>query len=235
MSGSARCDLLVLGAFGPELAPLAAALGGLGEGVEGRAGSIGAVGVVARPMGVGLAAAGAGAARHLAELRPRAVAMVGTCGAYAGRGLAIGDVVVARRSVLADPSVVSGTSEFPAPVVLSVSPDAALAAALEGCGARPADVATTLAVTVDAATAESLAAALHVQAEHLEAHGVAMAAAAAGVPLAAVLGVANVVGPDARAQWREHNAEASRRAVEVLLRWIERAPGPLAAGAGSLP
>jgi nucleoside phosphorylase len=232
MGGSVRCDILVLGAFGPELAPLAPALG---EGAEGRAGRIGALEVVARPTGVGLAAAGAGAARHLAELRPRAVVMVGTCGAYARRGLDVGDVVVARRLVLADPSAVAGRAEFPAPVVLSVTPEPALADALQECGARPASVATTLAVTVDAATAEGLAAALDVQAEHLEAHGVAMAAAASGVPLAAVLGVANVVGPEARAQWRAHHPEASRRAVEVLLRWIERASASPPAGGGPLP
>ena len=72
-------DLLILAAFEPELAPLSLALG------PAMTASAGGLSVAARIAGIGLAAAAAGAAVHIGELEPRAVVLVGTCGAYAGR------------------------------------------------------------------------------------------------------------------------------------------------------
>jgi purine-nucleoside phosphorylase len=53
-------------------------------------------------------------------------------------------------------------------------------------------------------------------AEHLEATGVFAACQAAGVPVAAVLGVANRVGPGANAEWRANHARVSRALVEAI-------------------
>jgi len=53
-------------------------------------------------------------------------------------------------------------------------------------------------------------------AEHLELTGVFAACADAGVPVAAALAVANRVGPDANAQWRNHHARVSRELVAAL-------------------
>ncbi|MGH7297349.1 MAG: phosphorylase, partial [Polyangiaceae bacterium] len=55
-------------------------------------------------------------------------------------------------------------------------------------------------------------------AEHLEAYGVSAACAARGVPCAAALGVANVVGARARDEWRAHHRAAASAAVDVVLR-----------------
>jgi nucleoside phosphorylase len=225
------CDVLILAAFVPELAPLRASLG---DAMRAR---IGATDVAARVVGIGLPMSAAGTAMQLAELRPRAVVAIGTCGAYAPDGtagasprtpapLAIRDVVVARRVRLVDASVAGGVAQFPEPMSVSIDADAGLADALERAGARRADVATTLAITVDDATAARIARAAGVQVEHLEAFGVAAACAARGVPFGAVLGVANIVGARARDEWRMHRRQAAAAAAEVALRWVQA--GPLA-------
>jgi nucleoside phosphorylase len=112
------CDVLLLAAFAPELEPLAA---DLGEELRGR---VGVHGVAARTIGIGLPRAAVGAASHIADLRPRAVVAIGTCGAYAARPgdppLAIGDVIVGRRIRLVDRSVVAGAAQFPGAMSLEI-------------------------------------------------------------------------------------------------------------------
>src|SRR5258708_7456445 len=103
-------EILILAAFHPELAPLRLVLG---DAMRGRVGN---TLTSARVVGIGLPMAATGTAMHVGELRPSAVLALGTCGAYAGAGLAIGDVVVARRVHLGDLSVLRGLSEFPRPM-----------------------------------------------------------------------------------------------------------------------
>jgi nucleoside phosphorylase len=208
------CDVLILAAFDPELAPLRAALG---DSLRGRFG--GQV-VEARKTGVGLPAAAIGATLHITEIAPRAVVLIGTCGAYAQAGLAVGDVVAADTLRLVDPASLDGATEFPEPMAVAAKAHGPLAAALAGAGARPSCVATTLAITVDDAVAEKIARGSGADVEHLEAHGVAMACAARGVPFGAVLGVANPVGASGRAAWRAHHREAEAAAAECVLRWL---------------
>jgi nucleoside phosphorylase len=205
------CDVLILAAFHPELAPLRAKLG------DGMRACIGGKDVAARVVGIGLPAAAVGAAMQLAEMQPRAVVLVGTCGAYHGRGVAPGDVIAARRLRLVAHSVVLGLAEFPDPMSLVTDADSTLLAALTGAGARAADVATTFAITVDDAHAARVAHHRAVDVEHLEAHGVAAACNARGVPFGAALGVANVVGAGARQEWRTRHRASAAEAVEVVL------------------
>jgi nucleoside phosphorylase len=223
----ARCDILLVAAFVPELAALRASFG------EGMSARIDAVDVAARVVGIGLPMAAAGTAMQLAELRPRAVVALGTCGVYpndslagaaagadASPPLAIGEVVVARRIRLVDASVVAGVAQIPEPMSSVIEADAALADGLERAGARRADVATTLAITVDDATARRMALTASVQVEHLEAFGMAAACAAQGVPFGAALGIANFVGARARDEWRVHHRQAAAAAADVALRWL---------------
>ncbi|MGA7120918.1 MAG: hypothetical protein WBY94_12515 [Polyangiaceae bacterium] len=215
MSGSP--DVLLVAAFQPELAPIRPHLGG------GLDGFVGPMRVAARVVGIGLPMAAAGVALHAGKLQPRAVVAVGTCGAYSGSGLAIGDVIVARRVHLVDPSALEGRAEFPAPMRVVCDSDGALAEGIVGAtGIRRADVATTVAVTVDGATAVRIAGATGTHVEHLEAHGMAMACAALGMPFGAVLAVANSVGSSGRSEWRAHHVEASMRAVDVVVGWLRR-------------
>jgi futalosine hydrolase len=216
------CDLLVLAAFPPELAPLRAALG------DGLRRPFGGHDVAAEAVGIGLATAAAGAATKLAALRPRGVVLVGTCGAFVD-SLSIGAVAVARRLVLAEPAVARGEAAYPEPMSTEVVADAALGEALASRGGALVDVATTLAVTTDDALAAQLAAFTRCQVEHLEAYGVAAACAAHGVPFAAALGVANGVGARGREEWRQNHRAASAAAIAVLVSWMGAgAPGLVA-------
>jgi len=165
-------------------------------------------------LGVGLVDSAIGTARKMSELSPSALVFIGTCG---GHALPLGSVVVASRVCLVEPSVVEGRAAFPPPVKLELDlashRDRALHDACEAAGARSVAVATTLAVTTDDDLATRLAASGAV--EHLEAYAVARACAAADVPCAIVLAVANDVGSRGREQWKASHEEASARAAEI--------------------
>jgi nucleoside phosphorylase len=103
--------------------------------------------------------------------------------------------------------------------------------ALAARGARPCCVATTLAITVDDAAAARIAKSADADVEHLEAQGVAAACAVRGVPFAAVLGVANLVGALGREQWRTHHRHAERVAGERVLQWLREGAVGLPAAA----
>jgi nucleoside phosphorylase len=207
-------DVLILAAFEPELAALTAALG------QSMTATVGGQRVAARVAGIGLPAAAAGASKHLQELPPRAVILVGTCGAYVEAGLALGDVITARRLRLVDPACIVGDAQFPEAMVTTAEVHHPITDALAAGGAKPCCVATTLAITVDDAAASRIAEGVGAEVEHLEAQGVAMACAARGVPFAAVLGVANLVGAGGREQWRAHHRRAEHVAGERVLRWL---------------
>lgn len=211
------CDILLLAAFHPELAPLRAVLG---ESMRGR---VGGLDVAARVVGIGLPMAAAGAAMQLGEVEPRGAILLGTCGVYQGAGIALGEVVAARRVRLVGPSVVDGIAQFPKPMSVLLEADGRSADALVRAGARPADVATTLAITVDDGAASRIARSTATQVEHLEAYGVAAACAARGVPFGASLGVANHVGAPARDEWRANHRAAAEAAVNVVVRFLQAA------------
>ena len=215
-------DVLFAAAFAPELASFDPPLASVGEG------RIGNVRVAARTVGVGLVASAAGAAATLVRRRVRAVVLLGTCGAYPGSNLAIDQVVVSRVITLVDPAVLAGSMHFPGPMQTRIDSHGPLGDALAQCGAQPADVATTLAVTVDDAAAGHIGQVSGASVEHLEAFAVAIACANANVPFAALLGVANTVGSRGRDEWRVHHSSAAARAVRIAVRWIED-------GAGGLP
>lgn len=211
---SLPADVLLVAAFEPELADLRATIG------DGTPIRIDDTVVAARVVGIGMAAAAAGAALAIAEARPRAVVLIGTCGAYGGGPLALGDVIVSRCVRLVDPSALSGTAQFPAKMATAIDSSDPLRMALTDAGARAADVATTLAITVNDAAAGFIARASATEVEHLEAFAVAVACAAAGVAFAAVLGVANVVGTRAREQWQANHHRVAARAASVVLHWL---------------
>ncbi|MFZ5480764.1 MAG: hypothetical protein ACOZNI_28650 [Myxococcota bacterium] len=160
-------------------------------------------------LGVGALAAGIAAAELLAR-RPTPLVLVGTAGAYPG-GPPVGTVVTARRVGLASAGALAGLGYVPlAPGPLDLPPVPGLLAC---------DVACLTAITTDPTLAGKLGA--DWQIEHMEAFGVALACARAGVPLRVVLGVTNAVGPDAHAQWRANRARMQEAAVLAA----ERTPG----------
>lgn len=164
-------------------------------------------------VGIGPVAAAATAAAVLAERRPSAVVLIGTCGAYRS-GPPIGTVVVADRVGLSFGVAAMGLGYVPRPP----APIACATDLVAGVVGPRLSVLTCGAVTTDPVLADRLSDGW--ACEHLEAFGVAFACQAAGVPFAAVLGVANVVGPDAHVEWlthRETAQAATRAAIRPLL------------------
>jgi purine-nucleoside phosphorylase len=165
------------------------------------------------PVGIGPVIAAATAGSILAQRRPDAVILIGTCGSYAG-GPPIGTAVVADRLGLAFGVAAMGLGYVPRPPgPIACDPDLMARIALPRFS-----VLTCGAVTTDLTLAERLADGW--QCEHLEAYGVATACHAAGIPFLVVLGVTNRVGPDAHVEWlthREHAQEVARAAVRPLL------------------
>lgn len=216
-------DLLIVAAHAPELEPFRALLG------EGLTGTVRGLRVAARPVGIGLALAAAGVSYRIATRRPRAVVMVGSCGAYPDGGRSLGDVIVASAVHLADPAIVTGAAYFPAPMVTVVETDPALREGLEAEGAIAAAVANPLAITSEPARAETLARATGCAIEHLEAFALAAVCAKERTRFAVLLGVANMVGPGAHAEWKAHARAAHEAVGAVVNRWLSaQAPGLLA-------
>ena len=180
---------LLLAAFPPELAGLDAAP---------------PPGWRTATSGVGAVTAAATTARLLAEARPARVLLVGTCGAYDDR-LAVGDLIAARAAVASSLDELEGRSYRPAIEIVRFEASWPLPLPLP-----LHDVVAPPAITRTAEGARRLAALG--AAEHLEISGVFAACRAAGVPVAAALGVANRAGPDANAEWRANHARVSRAA-----------------------
>lgn len=161
-----------------------------------------------RTVGIGPVVAAASTARILASLQPDAVVLVGTAGSYRG-GPPIGRACVAARVGLADGAAAMGLGYVPRPPA-PIPCDPRLLARTD---LPRHDVLTTGAITTDPLLAERMADGWQV--EHLEAYGVACACAAAEVPFLAILGIANVVGPDAHVQWLTHRNEAQDAARDA--------------------
>jgi purine-nucleoside phosphorylase len=186
-------ERLLLAAFSPELAGLDAAP---------------PKGWRVALTGVGALAAAAATARLLVEVGPERVLFIGTCGAYDDR-LPVGAHLAATEAVATSLDELEGRAYRPEIERTRWSatwplPLPAHAVAVPPAITRTADGARRLA---------TLAAA-----EHLELTGVFAACAAAGVPAAAALAVANRVGPDANAEWRANHARVSRELVGALRR-----------------
>jgi purine-nucleoside phosphorylase len=163
-------------------------------------------GWVTATTGIGALAAALETARLLSLHRPARVLFLGTCGAYDGR-LAVGDVIAAARAIATSVEEAEGRAYRPA--AETTWWDATWRLPL------PAhDVAVPPAITLTAAGAAALG--RIAAAEHLELTGVLAACAAAAVPAAAALGVANRVGPGAHAEWTRENVRVSALVVAAV-------------------
>jgi len=159
-------------------------------------------------VGVGPISAAASAARLLASDTPDAVVLVGTAGAYPG-GPEIGTVIASDRVAWSYGVAAMGLGYVPRPPA-AIRSDAPLA---ELSKVPRHDVLTTGAVTTDPTLCERLSDGFTV--EHLEAYGVAHACEKAGVPFLAILGIANVVGPNAHVEWLANRESAQDAARDI--------------------
>ena len=208
---------LVVSAWEPEVAPLRRLLGGKTR--EARAAARKAA---LAAVGVGTVDAAVGAAAAIARAKPSRVIFVGTAGVYprAARVLPVGAAAVAGELRLLSTATLRGDAYHPAPLVAAAETTPALRAWLARAGSTViVSVACPLAITQSAGLARRIAA-TGAALENLEAFAVARAAAAAGLPFAAVLGVSNVVGPRAHSEWRASHLPASRAACHVVWSWL---------------
>jgi nucleoside phosphorylase len=149
---------------------------------------------------------------------------VGTAGVYPGQSteFVIEGAVIAKRIHLL-PQILPGKHAYlPAIVPTEATSNPALVRALRKATRLPcADVACPLGITATARAAKTAAELSGCALENLEAFAVARAAAVAKVPFAAILGIANWVGPSGHREWEKHAkaaAESACRAVVVLLK-----------------
>jgi nucleoside phosphorylase len=204
---------LVVSAFGPEIAPLRPLVRASRQ-------------VVLASAGIGAVDAAVGAAAAIAAARPIRVIFVGTAGVYGKAvraGLSIGSAAVVGEIVCVSTATLRGEAYLPAPTTLRTETSWRLRAALRAAAGEVGaarSVACPLAITRAAPLARRIAAATGADLENLEAFAVARAAGAAGVDFAAVLGVANRVGPTGHAEWLRHQRAASRAACILVARFL---------------
>ena len=120
--------------------------------------------------------------------------LLGTCGAYVGAGIALGEVVAARQRSPRRAGRRRRACPVSEPMSVLTERSASHVDALVRAGARPADVATTLAITVDDAAAARI---VHVDGRpHRAPRGVRRRGGLRGSrhPVCGGLGVANRVG-----------------------------------------
>jgi nucleoside phosphorylase len=157
----------------------------------------------------------------LAEHDVDAIILVGTAGLYPGRGnrAPLGQVCLVQQAVLL-PHVLRGSQAFLPTVMPHASKTTrALTRRLSSTtqGLPAVDVACPLAITAGTAAARSAAKRSGCVLENLEVFAVARAAQAVRIPCAAVLGVANHVGPRGHREWLAHGKQAAENACRVVL------------------
>jgi len=212
---------LLLSAWEPEIAPLRRWL-------RSAAGRRPARVVHLATVGVGAVDAGIATTALIHRLRPRCVLFVGTAGVFPGpRGVlpvAIDDAAVVSRAALVATGVLRKESYLPPPLMTEVVCDRSLVSALlhAATGATVATAACPLAITRSPVLARRITRATQATVENLELFAVGRAATLAGLPFAALVGVANRVGPRAHAEWKQHHATASAAACAAVQSWLQR-------------
>lgn len=156
--------------------------------------------------GIGAIEAAITTTRLLAEHHPDRVLFLGTCGAYDLR-LKIGAHLAVSEAIAISASELRGAAFRPQAERTRWAATWALPLPSQAVAVPPA-------ITCDPKDARFLG--QIASAEHLELTGVFAACHALSIPVAAALGVANHVGPEAHAQWLEHHARVSRELVAAL-------------------
>jgi len=220
---------LVIAAWPPELAYLDAGLLDLPAQVRQR--------VVLASVGVGMVEAGIATAQLLARNQPDLVLLVGTAGVYPGQPLALDQAAIAQRVRLL-PQILPGKHAYlPTIVPTEVKASASLVRSLRKAAHLPyADVACPIGITATKQAAVAAGKLSGCALENLEAFAVARAAALAKVPFAAVLGVANHVGPNGHREWERHAKSAAENACRAVVAFFtDYGPHVTLPPAGSSP
>lgn len=172
-------------------------------------------------VGVGLVEAGIGAALALAEASPTAAILIGTAGVFRQQPWKPPQAVAVDKVFLGlgDPPSVA---ERPAPMSSQLVTAPRLTASLaKAAGVSRANVVCPLAITRGPARSRRLVQETGAALENLEAFAVVHAAHTLSVPITAILGIANQVGPQGGAQWRAHGADAAAQACAAVIAWLK--------------
>lgn len=167
--------------------------------------------------GVGTPRAAAALARTLAISKfhgsqADAVFFLATAGAYSTQ-FALGSSHLVSAVGWSDGDLLQGKAYLPG----LKSGEERMLSVLEPFATSPLSALSTPGITITSELAQVLSQGSDF--ENLELYGVALAATDFGVPWGAVLGVSNVVGPDAHPQWRENHLAASQSAQSLLLKY----------------
>lgn len=160
--------------------------------------------------GVGPVAAAFGLAHFLEDCRPDAIFAVGTAGVIATDPFKIGDVVEARLVATSSGLEEAYTPKAQRAVITLQPPPSATQAASVYCPQE---------ITRDEALRARLATAGH-DVEHLEAFAFAFVAKKFKIPLRIFLGLTNIVGPHAHAEWLKNAKIAVKRASQAAKRHL---------------
>lgn len=210
-------SILVCAAVEEELGPL---LSGMRRDGARWFGEAGGVSLTAVSIGVGPVLAAFGAAAALRGPFDAAI-LLGTCGAFSGSGLSIGDAVIVERSLLGSSGAASGLAYIPPLAAAPSEAEPALVHSLaEHTGLRQVSAVTVAAITSGGAAADTLSRTTGCEVEHMEAHPFLLAAARARIPAACLLGVANEVGPRGHEEWKENADRASAKAIAALRNFL---------------
>lgn len=188
--------VVVVAAFEPELAAFREALPE----------------VRAVAVGIGLVDAALGTSALLAKGGVELVVLLGTCGAFHEADL--GKVIVGSGTRLGEPAQALGHAALPEPLTGRI----ALAESFGAGGDSLGEIATTLGVTTSDQAARALRDATQARVEHMETYAVARACTLHSVRCGVILGAANVVGSQGRAQWRANHVAASAAAAAFAVR-----------------
>jgi nucleoside phosphorylase len=203
---------LVLSAWSPELSELRRLLGSKAKSST-----------KIEACGVGLVEAATGAALAIAREQPDAVLFVGTAGRYKNRlpELTLGDALAAHELHLWSEQVTRGRAYFPAPLPATLKTTPALLRRAVALGLPAASVACPLGINTHPPRKAGSS-----DVENLEAFAVGRAAARQGLPFVAILGISNLVGPSAHAQWKKHARAAAAAACRAAYGLITESRRP---------
>jgi futalosine hydrolase len=170
--------------------------------------------LVAATTGLGLAAAGANAARWLAQIRPDAAVLAGLCGTFDPERLAVGGLLEATQ-VACDGIGAGEGEEFAA---AGEPPPPLRCAPARSRGVRGEVLSVAAAADGAAMTKARRRRHPRALAEEMEGYSVAIAARNIRVPLVILRGASNVAGERDHRRWKFEAALAACR--DALAEWV---------------
>lgn len=166
--------------------------------------------------GVGPVDAGIQTAKLISVLKPTQVWFIGTAGVYPDRYLSPGDVVIGSEFLFGDTGLSAGTSYVPEIQMMKSEPVTLCLEPTFPFKVKNGKILTVPSITKSEKSAVELRDHFGADAEHLEVFSVWRACNLFHIPFSAVLGISNIVGPEAHEQWKLWQDPAVKHASSVF-------------------